>query len=171
MLSHRIAQRLLAISQLHPGLSRGSKNQIGMAEGMIRDHVPSPHQFERDIRPLPHKAPDDEKCCLHILPGKNLQQTQSVRVVGTIVVSQRQLLGSTLDPSKRSPKPLPRRRLGLIAHSNRRYSNTSPQGEATHDAAIVNCFSVPLGLCGENGGYYSLNCAQSSAGISCHAKP
>ena len=52
MLPHRIRQRLLAISQLHLGLPRRSKDQIGMAKSMIADDMPRTHQLARDIGSL-----------------------------------------------------------------------------------------------------------------------
>ena len=171
MLTHCIRQGLRAILQLHSGLQRGKKDQIGMAESMIAEHVSGPSQFAYDIRPPIHVAPDEKKCCPDIVSGKNFQQTKSVRIVGTIVISQRQLLGSRLQPSERPAIPLPGWGHRLVAGNNGRCHNTSPEGEATHSAAIVNRFSVPLRLCGENRGYSSLNCARRSAGISCHAKP
>src|SRR5579863_10497107 len=101
MFSHGVRQGLLTIPQLHRGLGRRSKDQIRMVERMIANNVSCPHQLTCDIRPLLYVAPDQEKCCLHIVPGQNLQQTQCVWVVGSIVESQRQLPGSPPQPSER----------------------------------------------------------------------
>jgi len=171
MLSRGICQCQLAILQLHPSLHRGSKNQIGMAEGMIADGVPGSHQLAHEVRPPIHVPPDEKKCCAHVVPGKNVQHMQSVRVVGAIVVSQRQLPGPRFESGKGSAIPLPGRCHGLIANCTGCDGNTNRKGGATHNAAIVNCFSAPLCLRSENRGYSSLNCARRSGGISCHAKP
>ncbi len=93
MLSHRIRQRLLAISQLHSRLARRSKDQIGMAKSMIADDMPSPRQLARDIGSLFHVAPDEKKCRLYVVSGKNFEQTKSVRIVRTVVVGQCELPG------------------------------------------------------------------------------
>src|SRR5208282_6669825 len=110
---------------------------------MIADNMSSLRQLTHDVRPLPDVASDKKKSCSHIVPGKNFQQTKSVRVVGAIVISQRQLPGSSLQSGKRPPIPLPPRRHGLIARRNSRDGKTGPEGKPTHNAAIVNRFSVP----------------------------
>ena len=147
MLSHRIHQGQLAIPQLHRGLARRSKDQIRMAESMIANHVSCLNQLTCDIRPLLHVAPDQKKCCLHVVPGQNLQQTQRVWVVRTIVESQRQLPGSPLQPGKSPTTPLPGRRHRLVASRDGRCCyETRADDEATHNVAIVNCFSASVTL-------------------------
>src|ERR1700732_4573423 len=98
-----------------------------MAESMVADHVPGLSQLAHDIRPLLHVAPDKKKRCLHIMLGKGFEQAKRMRVIRTIVVSQRQLPASRFESGKRLPIPLPPRSHRLVAESNRRYRNTSPE--------------------------------------------
>jgi hypothetical protein len=147
MRSRRIRQDLLTILQLRLRLARRRKDQIRMAESMIANNVSCPHQLEGDIRPLLDIAPDQKKCCLHVVSSQNLQQTQGVWVVRTIVESQRQLPGSPLQPGKSPTIPLPGRSHGLVAsRDSRGRSETCADDQATHNVAIVNCFSASVTL-------------------------
>ena len=81
------------------------------------------------------------------MSSQNLQQTQGVWVVRTIVESQRQLPGSPLQPGKSPTIPLPGRSHGLVAsRDSRGRSETCADDQATHNVAIVNCFSASVTL-------------------------
>ncbi len=66
---------------------------------MVSNHVSGLYQFANDVRSLLHVAADQEKCCVDIVPGQHFQQAQGVRIVGPVIVSERQLF--------RRPRPSP----------------------------------------------------------------
>ena len=74
---------------------------------MIAHNVASLNNFAGDVRTLLHIAPDQKKSCLHAMPGENFQQSQSVRIIGAVVVGQRNLPRAARQSSESSPIPLP----------------------------------------------------------------
>ena len=78
-----------------------------MGEGMVSDHVSGFHQFANDVRPLLHVAADQEKCGVNIVPGQDFQQAQGVRIVGPVIVSERQLFRPRPSPVKVRPNHCP----------------------------------------------------------------
>ena len=86
-----------------------------MIEGMVPDHMPGFHQLANNIRTLLRVAADQEKCGVDIVPGKDFQQAQGMRIVGPVVISERQLLRPAAQPGEGTAEPLPGRRHGLIA--------------------------------------------------------
>src|SRR3954466_9824776 len=109
-----------------------------MSKSVVSDHMPSFHQFANDVGTLLHVAADKEKCGLNIVPSQDFQEALSVRIVGTVVESERQLLGSAGQPSESPAKPLPRRGHRLIARGTSSSDCSSGKDTAVHVAAIVN---------------------------------
>src|ERR1700733_5224522 len=108
-----------------------------MAKSMIANHVASASQLACNVWPLFHKAANKKKCRLHIVLGEYFQQTKSMRIVGTIVVSQGQLFGLGLQPGERFSIPLATWGHALVARSDSCRSKTCTEDETTrqcHDA-------------------------------------
>src|ERR1700724_3186988 len=111
-----------------------------MVERVIANHVSGAYQLARNVWPLFHIATNKKKCRLHIVLGEHFQQTKSMRVVGTVVVSQGQLFGLRLQPGEGSSVPLPPRRHALVAPRDSGRSKTRTEDEATrkfHDTNRV----------------------------------
>src|ERR1700680_4614504 len=88
-----------------------------MSEGVIPDHMPVSYQLSHDVRALLNIASDQEKSSADIVPGQNFQQVQSVRIIGPVIIGERQLLRRAAQPSKDTPEPLTSRRHGLVSGS------------------------------------------------------
>jgi hypothetical protein len=138
MLANRILQCRAAFGELPPDFSLAFKNQQGMRESMIADNVAGLDNLAHDIRTLSHVASDQKKSCLHAMLGESFEQAQRVRIVGTIVISQRQLPRARSQSYESSSIPLPGRRHGLITRSSSgRSRDGTGQSKAKH-ARIVN---------------------------------
>ena len=111
-----VGQSAITIFELRLEFLRTLESQQRMSEGVVSDDVSGFHQFANDVWTLLHVAPDQKKCGVNIVPRQYFQQAQSMRIVGTVIVSKRQLLRSAAQPGKCTAKPLPGRRHGLIAH-------------------------------------------------------
>ena len=109
-----------------------------MREGVVADNVAGLDDFAGDFRTLPHIASNQKKSRVHVVLGENFQQAQRVRIVGAVVVGQRDLPRSARQSREGSPIPLPRRRHGLITRGNGGRGGDGSQGEGEH-AGIVNC--------------------------------
>ena len=92
VLAYRIGQGTRASFKLSSYLACGLEGKQGMRERVIPNYVPSLCHLARDVRPLLHKASDQEKRSADIVPCQNLQQAQRVRIVGAVIVGQRELL-------------------------------------------------------------------------------
>jgi len=108
-----------------------------MAEGVIADSMTRPHQLAHDVRPLSYETANDKKRRPHIMLGQNVQQTQRVRIIGAIVVCERQLLGPMAEPGEGAPVPLPRGRHSLVT-SGRCCPGTRDSGQDIEHEGIVN---------------------------------
>ena len=109
-----------------------------MREGMIADNVAGLDNLAHDVRTLLHVASNQKKSCVNPVPGEDLQQTQGVRIVGAVVVSQRNLARSARQSRESASIPLPRRRHGLITRrSSSRSRDGTGQSKPKH-AGIVN---------------------------------
>ncbi len=62
-----------------------------MRERMISHHVPGFHKIAHDVGALLHIPANEEKRGPHILPRQNLHQSQRIRIVGAVVVGERDL--------------------------------------------------------------------------------
>src|ERR1700746_3730324 len=105
--------------QLGTSFAAVFKDQIGMREGVVADHMASLHDLVHNVGPLLHEAADHEECGLYVMLCQNFQQPECVRVIRAIVVSQSHLLGSAGQARKSSAVPLPSRRQGLVSRHTR----------------------------------------------------
>src|SRR5579862_7989232 len=85
---------------------------------MIADDVTRFDDLASDVRTLLHVSPDQKKSRAHVIPGKNFQQTQRVRFIGTVVIGERDLLAASGEASERPPIPLTGGRHRLISCSD-----------------------------------------------------
>ena len=76
------------------------------------------------------------------MPGQNIQQTQGVRIVGPVIVSEGQLLRRLPQPGKSPPEPLPGWRHGLVTCCRNGSGASSANNESVHTAAIVKAFQM-----------------------------
>ena len=66
-----------------------------MREGVIADHVSGLDDFADDVGALLDVASNHEKGCVYVVLREDFEQAQRVRIVGAVVVSQRDLPGAT----------------------------------------------------------------------------
>ena len=91
-----------------------------------------------DLWTLLDVAADQKKSCVHAVFGKNIEQSQSVRVVGAVVVSQCELARGARESGESLAIPLTCRRHGLVTGGDDgRGANRASQGEGEH-VGIVN---------------------------------
>ena len=110
-----------------------------MREGVVANNVSRSGDRARNVRPLLHVASDQEKRGMHPVPRQQFQQAQRVRIVGAIVVSQRDLPRAARQSRERPAIPLTRRRHGLIARSRRCHGGSCPGDNQAQHGEIVNC--------------------------------
>src|ERR1700757_2248985 len=103
---------------------------------MISDDVTRFDEVASNVRTLLHVAPDQKKSRAYVIPRKNFQQTQRVRIIGTVVVGECYFLAVASDAGERAPVPLTRGRHRLISCSDCGERRTTSQAEAEH-ARIV----------------------------------
>ena len=87
-----ISQRALTIFELCSEFAPTPESEQGMSKGVVPDHMSGFHQFANNVGTLLHVTSDEEKCGVNIVPGQDIQQALSMRIVGTVVISERQLL-------------------------------------------------------------------------------
>src|SRR6185437_3369484 len=104
-----------ALSNFSADARRRVERQQRMSEGMVPDYVSTFGNFNRDIWPLMHIAADQKKSSMNVVPGKNIKQVESVRVVRSVVESECNLLRTALPTAESPPKPLASRRNRLIS--------------------------------------------------------
>ena len=97
-----------------------------MREGVVADDVAGVDNFAGDFRTLLHVASDQKKSRVHAVFGEDFEQAQRVRIVGAVVVGQRDLTRAARQAGESLPIPLPRRRHGLIAGGNSGCGETAP---------------------------------------------
>ncbi len=137
MFAHGVGQSTIAIVELRSEFLRTLEDEQRMAEGMVPDDMPGLHQFTNNVGPLLHVASDQKKRGVNFVPGQHVQQALGVRIVGTVIIGEGQLLRSVAQPGEGTAKPLPSRRHGLVARSRSSSGNRADQ-VAQHDVAIVN---------------------------------
>ncbi len=103
---------------------------------MVSDNVTGSNNFPRDVRTLPHVAPNQEKSRRNAVPRKDFEQSQTVRIIGTVVIGQRNLARAPRQPSKSPPIPLPRRRHRLISRCNSSRGGNASQGKRKHEGIV-----------------------------------
>src|SRR5437763_13138925 len=80
-----------AIFQFLPQAGSRSKNQVGMIIGVIADRMSGLLNGADDVRALAHVFSNQEKCCPGIMFSQQIEQMQSVRIVGAIIVGEEDL--------------------------------------------------------------------------------
>ena len=113
---------------------------------MITNDVASPNDLACDVGTLLHEAADQEKSCMHIVAGKDLQQAQGVRIVGTIIIGERDLLAAASQAGECAPVPLPRGRHRLISCSDGAERRATSQDKAEHAGIVSDC-RMQIGEC------------------------
>ena len=113
---------------------------------MVPNCVPRLRNFTRNIRPLLHISPNQKESRFHIFLRQGVQQSQRMRFIRPVVVSQRQRSLRRAFSGKRPPIPLPRRCHGLISSENRSHANRAPYGPK-HRHVIVNVRQAQASCC------------------------
>jgi hypothetical protein len=120
MLAHSVADSLAALNKFPSSINRRKKNQLRMSERVISDDVPALRNFPGNIRPLPHVTSDQKKSGVDVMFAQNVQQSQGVRIIRSVVESEGEVFSRVRRPAVRQsrecpPKPLPGRRYRLIS--------------------------------------------------------
>src|SRR5215472_7093372 len=102
--------------------------------------MPRFDDFADDIWALLHVASDEKEGGAHIVLREDFKQTKSVRIVGSVVIGQRKLLGSMRQPGEGATVPLPGGRHRLIASRERGRRNRSCSSEQRcgHGGIVTN---------------------------------
>ena len=79
-----------------------------MSEGVVADDVAGLDDFADDFRTLLDVASDQKKSCVHVVLGEDFQQAQGVRIVGAVVVGERDLARAARQSGEGLPIPLRR---------------------------------------------------------------
>ena len=114
------------------------EDQQRVGEGVVADGVAGFGDVASNVGALLHVASDQEKSGMNLVLGQDLQQTQSVRVVGAVVVGECDLPGSARHPGESSTTPLAAGSHRLISTG---YSSGGGDGAGYHvaqHAGIVN---------------------------------
>src|ERR1700722_6445437 len=104
-----------------------------MGEGVVADDVACAFHFSDDFRTLLDVASDQEKCCLHVVIGEDVEQSHRVRIVGAVVIGEGDLTGSALEARERLSVPLSSWCHGLVPGSDHgREGDCAGYGESEH---------------------------------------
>ena len=128
MLASGVTQSLIAMLQLGARFRSRGENQIGMREGVIANDVSCLNQLSHNVGPLLHVLADSKESSAYVLFGQDIEQAQGMRIIGTIVVSKRNLFRSRLQSNKGLSIPLAGGSHRLVARGAR--GRDSTQGEA-----------------------------------------
>jgi len=63
-----------------------------MGEGVVANYMPPLCNLGDNIRALANIAPDQKKCGMNVMLRQNVEQIQSMRIVGAVVEGQSNLL-------------------------------------------------------------------------------
>src|SRR5437667_7527450 len=107
-----------------------------MRKRVIANNVAALLHLQCDVGPLPNVASDHEKSRMNVVLRENIEQMQRVRIVWSVVKSQRNLLGPSRQATKGPAKPLACRRHGLI--SGGESGNASSSEDRNEHSWIVN---------------------------------
>jgi len=129
----------LAFFQLNAGLDCARHDQVGMSKGVISDDVAGFEEIAHDVRPALHIAPNQEKSSVHTIFLQNFHQAQGMRIVGPIVIGERNLLADGRGAHERRTEALGPWRHRLVGSDTCGGHGNSGANERTkHGAAIVN---------------------------------
>ena len=95
------------------------EDQKRMGEGVIADDVAGFDDFAGEFRTLLDVASDQKKSRLYAVFGEDFEQAQRVRVVGAVVIGQRDLARAARQAGESFAQPLSGRGHGLVAGGNR----------------------------------------------------
>jgi hypothetical protein len=108
-----------------------------MSECVIANYVAALNNFLRNIRPLFHEASNQKERCADVVSAQNVQQSQGVRIIRSVVESERKVSVCDRRSAECPAKPPPRRRHGLISSRNSRTgSSGSGYGKAKHGGIL-----------------------------------
>jgi len=108
-----------------------------MSEGVVPDSVTAFPNLGDDVRSLAHIPSNQKKRGLNAMPGENIEQMESVRIIRPVVESQRDLLRASLTAAKSGSKPLAGRGKRLISGSGGPDQGCTGDSQSKH-AGIVN---------------------------------
>jgi hypothetical protein len=116
---------------------RRLESQQRVREGMVSDRVSALGNLGGNTGTLAHVAANQKERSLNVIPGKNIEQMESVRVVRPVVEGQRNLLRTSLPSAESPPKPLPSRGQRLVSSSGHPDDGSTGDRKSKH-AAILN---------------------------------
>ena len=85
---------------------------------MVTNDVAGLSDGAGDFRMLSDVTSDEEKSCVHVVFGEDVEKAQSVRVVGAVVVGEGELAGVVAKAGKSLSAPLGGWSDGLIARGD-----------------------------------------------------
>src|ERR1700756_1963272 len=137
MLANSVLQCVAAFGKFSSNFASAFEDEQGMREGMVAHEVSGFDDLPYYFRPLLHKASDQKKSCAYIVLGKDVLQTQGVRIVWPVVVGEGDPFGATSQAGERVAVPLSRRRHGLIPHGSKCGSDCRPGEHGSEHGRIV----------------------------------
>src|SRR5580700_4220002 len=114
MLSDGVFEGRAAGGEFLANFSRAFESQERMCEGVVADDVAGLDDFAGELGALLDIPSDQKKSRADVVLGEDLQQAQRVRVVGTIVVGQGELLCAARQAGEGAAVPLSGGRHGLV---------------------------------------------------------
>lgn len=109
-----------------------------MGEGVIGDDVAGSSDFAGEIGTLLDVASDEKKSCLDIVFSEDLEQAQSVRIVGTVVVGEGEFARVVREAGESFAIPLGSGRHGLVGRGRGgREGCGGGQGESEHVEIVL----------------------------------
>src|ERR1035441_11077884 len=78
-----------------------------MRESVGAYNMASLDDLTRDLGTLAHVTSDQKKSCAHVVFRQYLEQAQRVRIVGPVVIGERELLGAARQAREGAAIPLP----------------------------------------------------------------
>jgi len=137
-LAHGILECGTAFGELLPDFCFAFEGQQGMREGVVADDVARAFNFADNFRTLLDVASDQEKCCLNLVIGEDVEQSHRVRIVGAVVIGEGYLTGSALEAREGLSVPLSSWCHALVTGSyHGRDGDCAGYGESEH-VGIVN---------------------------------
>ena len=82
---------------------------------MVPDYVSTTGDFGNDVRSLADVTADEKERGMNVMAGENIEQMESVRIVGSIVEGQGNLLRAARAAAKSASKPLAGGGHGLVS--------------------------------------------------------
>jgi hypothetical protein len=105
-----------------------------MRECVVPDYVAAFRDLGHYVGSLANIAANQKKCCMNVMAGQNIQQVQSMRIVGTVIEGKCHLLRPASSLAKSASEPLAGGSHGLI--SGRYHGGSSSSGERKHGGIV-----------------------------------